>query len=185
MLTTLQTIKQTHYFQLVDIDNNGYIDKSDWVQIGDNLAVMRNIEKGSEAYLGIQAAMDSIWTNLSSHADANSDGKVTLDEWLAFEDEKVINCDDEWYEEYVNTIVRGLFAVLDADQNGVIGLEEYVNLMVSFHVQPTDAELAFRKLDVNGNGTIDEEELVNAVFEFHRSDEQDTPGNYLFGPYNN
>ena len=100
MLTTLQTIKQTHYFQLVDIVNNGYIDKSDWVQIGDNLAVVRSIEKGTDAYLGIQAAMDSIWTNLSSHADANSDGKVTLDEWLAFEDEKVINCDDEWYEEF-------------------------------------------------------------------------------------
>lgn len=183
MMTELQTQKQTHYFNLVDVDKNGFIEKEDWVKIGDNLAAMRGIEKGTELYDAIQASLDTIWTNLSEHADADADGKVTLDEWLTFEDEKVINCDDDWYDSYVNNIVRGLFTVLDEDQNGVIGKDEYLNLMVSFQVQPSDAIEAFKKLDSDGNGTIDEAELINAVFEFHRSDDPESSGNWLFGPY--
>jgi Ca2+-binding EF-hand superfamily protein len=183
MMTELQTKKQTHYFNLVDIDNNGFIEKEDWEKIGENLAAMRNIEQGSETYKGIQAGLGTIWTNLQEHADVDSDGKVSLEEWLLFEDEKVINCDEEWYDSYVNNIVRGLFAVLDEDQNGVISQVEYINLMVSFHVSPSDARDAFQKLDSDGSGTIDEAELIQAVRDFRRSDKPETPGNWLFGPH--
>lgn len=183
MMTDLQTKKQTHYFNLVDIDGNGFIEKEDWEKIGDNLAAMRSIEKGSHTYNALQEGLGTIWSNLSEHADADDDGKISLGEWLSFEDEKVINCDDDWYDSYVNNIVRGLFAVLDEDENGVISQNEYINLMVSFHVSPSDAKEAFEKLDNDGNGTIDEAELIQAVREFHRSDDKGTPGNYLFGPY--
>lgn len=183
MMTELQKKKQTHYFNLVDIDNNGFIEKDDWKKIGDNLAAMRNIEEGSDLYNGLQEGLGTIWTNLQEHADANSDGKVSLEEWLSFEDEKVINCDEDWYDSYVNNIVRGLFTVLDEDGNGVISQDEYINLMVSFHVSPSDARDAFKKLDSDGSGTIDEAELIQAVRQFHRSDEPGKPGNYLFGPF--
>jgi juvenile hormone diol kinase len=183
MLTPLQEIKQTRYFRLVDIDKNGYIEKNDWVKIGENLAAIRGIPKDSELSNAIMAQMDNIWNNLREYADKNNDFRVSLDEWLSFEDEKVINCDDEWYDSYVNNTVRGLFAILDANQDGVIGPDEYMHLMVSFRVQPSDAAEAFLRLDTNNDGVISMDELINAVREFHRSSEPDTPGNWLFGPY--
>jgi Ca2+-binding EF-hand superfamily protein len=183
MLTPMQELKQTRYFRLVDIDKNGYIEKSDWVKIGDNLAAIRGIAKGSDIHQAIQTQMDVIWNNLREYADKNNDFRISLEEWLTFEDEKVINCDEEWYDSYVNNIVRGLFAVLDANGDGVIGLDEYIHLMVSFRVQPSDAVEAFHKLDSDHNGEISKDELISAVREFHRGSDPDTPGNWLFGPY--
>jgi Ca2+-binding EF-hand superfamily protein len=183
MLTPLQELKQTHYFRVIDVDKNGFIEKSDWIKIGDNLAAIRGISKGSKEYITIQSNMDITWNNLREYADRNNDFRVSLDEWLNFEDEKVINCDDEWYDSYVNNTVRSLFDILDENKDGVISVEEYLQLMVSFRVQPSDGVEAFHKLDSNNDGLLSKEELLAAVYDFHRSNLPDANGNWLFGPY--
>jgi Ca2+-binding EF-hand superfamily protein len=183
MLTPLQELKQTRYFRLIDIDKNGFIEQKDWKQIADNLAAMRGIQKGTEIYDALHATLQAVWTELRLYADKNNDHRISLEEWLTFEDEKIINCDDVWYDKFVNGVVLGLFAVLDANLDGVIGLDEYVHLMVSFRVQPIDAVDAFNKLDTNQDGVITRDELLSAVREFHKSNDPDAPGNWLFGAY--
>ncbi len=183
MLTPLQELKQTHYFRVIDVDKNGFIEKSDWIKIGDNLAAIRGIEKTSKEYQTIQSNMEIVWSNLREYADRNNDYRVSLDEWLSFEDHKVINCDDAWYDSYVNNTVSSLFDILDENKDGVISVIEYLQLMVSFRVQPSDGVEAFNKLDSNNDGLISKEELLAAVYDFHRSNLPDATGNWLFGPY--
>lgn len=183
MLTALQKRKQTHYFNLVDVDKNGFIEASDWNAIGQNLAAMRGVEVDSPVYEGISTVIGTIWQNLSQYVDTNRDNRASLEEWLQFEDERVINCDEEWYDAYVNTIVRSVVALFDADGDGVISADEYRNIMVSFNIAPRHAIVAFRKLDINGDGHLSKDEMIQHVRDFHRSDNPDTPGNWLFGPY--
>lgn len=183
MLSPLQELKQTHYFRLVDSDSNGYIEKADWTTIGENLSAIRGLKKDSGEYKGIQHAMAHIWENIREFADANNDYRVSLDEWLAFQDEKVIHADDEWYDQYVNTFFELLFDLIDENSDGKIDQKEYVGLLVCFRVEPRNAFAAFNKIDNNQDGIISKDELIAAIRDFNRSNEADTPGNWLFGPY--
>lgn len=72
MLSPLQELKQIHYFRIVDADNNGFIEKSDWTTIGENIAAIRGLTKKDKEYQGIQNAMTSMWENIRSYADINS-----------------------------------------------------------------------------------------------------------------
>lgn len=183
MLSPLQELKQTHYFRLVDSDNNGYIEKADWTTIGENLAAIRGLSQDSNEYQGIKNAMTHIWENIRKFADSNNDYRVSLDKWLSFQDEKVINADDDWYDQYVNTFFELLFDLIDENSDEKIDQKEYVGLLVCFRVEPRNALLAFNKIDQNKDGIISKDELIAAIRDFNRSNEADTAGNWLFGPY--
>lgn len=183
MLTPLQHAKQLHYFRLVDVDKDGFLTASDWAEIGRNLASMRNLKRGTPAHDAVMATMGTIWANLSKYSSDPQKKVVSEADWLLFEDERVIHCDDEWYETYVNTIARGVFQLLDTEARGWIGRGEYIDLTVSFWVPPRGAVLAFEKLDTTGSGRIYLDQFLGHVLDFHRSDHPETPGNWLFGPW--
>ena len=183
MLTELQRKKQTHYFNLVDSDKDGRITASDWAEIGRNLASMRNLKRGTPGHDGVMATMGTIWANLSKYSTDPDGTYVSLADWLLFEEEKVIICDDESYEDYVNTIARGVFVLLDSDGDGYIGKGEYIDLAMSFWVPPKHAVPSFEILDKDGDGQISLDEFLGLILEFHRSDDATTPGNWFFGPW--
>ncbi len=182
MLTPLQQQKQIHFFNLIDVDNNGFMEPEDWVEIGKRLSQVRGIATGTENYKIIQETMELVWADLSQYVDGMHPNRASLNEWLEFSDAKIINCDDEWYDNYVNKVVRGVFAIMDEDLSGTIEESEYYQFMSCFGVTESNAKLAFDKMDLNGDATIDESELIQSVQEFLRSDDPNSPGNSLFGP---
>lgn len=183
MLPPLLRAKQIHYFSLVDVDNDGYVTASDWAEIGRNLAALQGLKAYTPPYDGIMAIMGTVWANLSQYSSDPARLTVSLDDWLRFEEERVIYCDDDWYDTYVNTIVRGVFALLDQEGNGWINRSAYVSLMMSFWVDPQAAFYAFDYLDINDTGTIDLETFVEHVLAFHRSLDPECPSNWFFGPW--
>jgi len=183
MLTDIQRVKQTHYFNLVDSDKDGFITASDWAEIGRNLASMRNLNRGTPGHDAVMATMGTIWANLSKYCSDENGTYVSLDDWLLFEDEKVINCDDDSYEDYVNTIARGVFALLDSESDGWIGQGQYIDLAMSFWVPPRFAVKSFSILDEDGDGRIHLEEFLDLIVNFHRNNDPDAAGNWFFGPF--
>ena len=184
MLTDFQREKQTHYFNLVDSDKDGFITASDWAEIGRNLASMRNLQRGTPGHDAVMATMGTIWANLSKYCTDEKGVFVSLADWLKFEDEKVINCDDDDYEDYVNTIARGVFALLDSDAKGWIGQGEYIDLAMSFWVPPRFAVKSFAILDEDGDGKIHLNEFLDLILSFHRDNDPEVAGNWFFGPWN-
>jgi len=183
MLPPLLRAKQTHYFTLVDIDNDGYLTASDWAEIARNLASLRGLKAHTPPYDALMAILGTIWANLSQYATDPTRARVSLDDWLRFEEERVIYCDDDWYDSYVNTIVRGLFAMFDEEARGWISRRDYVDLMMSFWVKPQDAFHAFDYLDIHGDGRLSPEMFINHVLQFHRNMDPNCPSNWFFGPW--
>ncbi len=182
-LSDLVHAKQVHYFRLVDVDGDGLITASDWAEIGRNLASMRRLKLGTPAHDAVMSTMGLVWANLSPYSSYPDRSKVTEDDWLRFEIERVIYCDDDWYEVYVNTIVKNVFRLLDTENTGFIGRGEYMDLALSFWVKPQNAVIAFEKMDADGDGRIGYEEFIGRVLEYHRSEDPEAPGNWLFGPW--
>jgi len=178
MLTPLQKRKQIHFFEILDFDCNGLIQRKDFEDIAENLSTIRNLDQNSKEHHFIRNLSLSIWDNLKDHVNA-TDGN--LDMWLTFMDSFVINSNNEWYEQYVNVMVQTLFDVFDTDQNGYISLDEYLDLFVGLRIEVRFAPKSFVKLDLNNDGKISKSELVKSVEEFLKSDDPLAGGNWLFG----
>lgn len=158
------------------------MEAADWVAIGKRLTAERGIKKGQKEYTRIQNAVEAIWTDLSPFIGSKQKDKATPEEWCTFIEEKVINVDDVTYSKYVNQVVKGIFSILDVNNNGAIDAWEYILFMKCIGVDDGPAHDAFTILDHNGNGSLDEEELIKGVHDFFRSDDWDSKGNALFGP---
>ena len=182
MLTQLQKEKQTHLFRLIDVDHNGFMETKDWITIGERLAEERGITKDDEEYDQIQKAINGIWKDISIFISSKHPNKATLEEWMKFIEEKIIDVDEITYDEYVNQVVKGIFSILDLNKNGVIDAWEYILFLKCFGVKDGPAHDAFTLLDHNGDGVLDEKELIKSVKQFFKSDDSDSKGNSLFGP---
>ncbi len=181
MLSALQKRKLTRYFNVLDVDANGYFEKADLDIIVSRLAEKRGIEKGTDAYNEIATGITMIWDNAREYGISKDPDKVSLADWLAHED--VVLSTEEWRESYMKKITRDVFDLVDADGSGEISIEEYTNIMTSFGVADGIPEWSFKYLDLNGDGVISKDEFVTIVEQFHLSDDRNVPGNYLFGPF--
>ena len=182
MLTEFQRKKQAWYFHIVDLDRNAYIEAADWDALAQNLCALRGIPEGSEAYGQVMGVVGTVWENICKVCGVTPEGRIDLEQWLEFEDQMAVNCDEALYDNYVNTLVRGAFDVFDVNKDGQLSLQEWAQLYAAWRVEPRFAPEAFQKIDRDGNGFITKDELVQVVKEFHQSDDPNAPGNWLFGP---
>ncbi|MEQ9424287.1 MAG: EF-hand domain-containing protein [Cyclobacteriaceae bacterium] len=181
MLSPVQEKKQRLYFKLLDFDRNGFIEKNDFQSIAENLCIIQGIELDTIAFREIEEAGEKLWMDIREYVDTNRDDKCSFEEWMAFADEQIVNSDEAWYDNYINSVVNGLFDLFDANNDGLISDMEYLDLFISFRIEVRFAARCFRKLDLNNDGYISRDELVTAVREFLRSDDPEAPGNWLFG----
>jgi Ca2+-binding EF-hand superfamily protein len=180
-MTELQKAKQIHYFNVLDYNGDGVLEKQDFVNIADRLAEMRNYEEGSSRHTAVRQEILRMWTNARALSGKEGKAKLSLDDWLAHE-QKVLDS-NVLIDSYVQGIARAIFDILDDDDDGVIDEEEYLKFFQSFRGDREDGELAFQKLDQDDKGYLTRKEFLEAVTEFHLSDDPDARGNWLFGPY--
>jgi Ca2+-binding EF-hand superfamily protein len=181
MLTELQKKKLTYYFHTFDTDKNGSLEKPDFDKIVNRFAEAYKITEDSETYQYISSIYGKRWEALAKEADTNADNKVTLDEWLSYQD-KLLNSPESdflWLK-----IASMFFDIQDVDKDGSISLEEY-KIVYKVH-EIGDASLAaeiFSKLDFDGDGKIMINDAINLVADFYLSSNPEAPGNLFFGPY--
>lgn len=180
-MTELQKAKQVHYFNVLDYNGDGILEKQDFINVADRLAELRGYEEGSSRHTAVRQEILRMWTNARALSGKEGKAKITLEDWLAHE-EKVIDS-NVLIHSYVQGIARAIFDILDADNDGVISEDEYLKFFRSFRGDVEDAEVAFEKLDHEEKGHLTRKEFLEAVTEFHLSDDPDARGNWLFGPY--
>jgi Ca2+-binding EF-hand superfamily protein len=180
-MTELQRIKQVHYFDVLDYNDDGVLEKQDFVDIADRLAEMRDYDEGSSRHTAVRQEILRMWTNARALSGKEGKAEITLEDWLAHE-QKVIDS-NVLVHSYVQGIARAIFDILDANNDGVISEDEYLKFFRSFKGDAEDGEIAFQKLDDEDKGYLTRQEFLDAVTEFHLSDDPDARGNWLFGPY--
>jgi juvenile hormone diol kinase len=181
MLTAFQRRKLTRYFNILDADGNGYFEIEDLELIARRLAESQDIPLGSEEHRALLEGLGLIWDHSRQYGISKDPNKVSLADWLAHED--YILSSEELKENYMRRITRGVFDLVDTDGDGFINVTQFGQIMLSFGVEEGIPKWSFEKLDIDHEGKISREDFVKRVEEFHLSNDRDTPGNYLFGPY--
>jgi len=180
-MTELQKAKQVHFFTVLDVDDDGLLEKQDFIDVADRIAEMREYEDGSARHSAVRKEILRMWTNARALSGAEEKAQITLDDWLAHE-EKVLDS-NVLVHSYVQGIAQAIFDMLDADNDGVISEKEYLQFYRAFRGEEREGSRAFQKLDENGDGHLARDEFLEAVTQFHLSDDPDARGNWLFGPY--
>lgn len=166
MLSEQQKKKQTYIFNLLDFDKNGFIEKDDFVGIGENLCIIRGDEMDTSESKNIMAVCEKLWADLKYYTDENRDEKCTLDEWLKFIEGKLADDHSDTYNNYIHSMVSDLFDLYDINGDGEISIDEYLDLFMSFRLEASLVAHSFKSIDINGDQHITKVEFEEAVRQF-------------------
>jgi Ca2+-binding EF-hand superfamily protein len=179
MVSELRRKKLTKSFNSLDHDGSGVISQEDLAQSAEATAQVRGYKSGSPEYQSLYEKMvTSPWQDLVK-MDADGDGKVTLDEYIAYFDKPA---SDPTVNRFITNGGEALFNAGDSDSDGEISLENFKKMNLAWQPDEAQAEQTFGKLDTNGDGAISKEEFLGHVKDFFFSDDPESPGNLILGP---
>jgi Ca2+-binding EF-hand superfamily protein len=95
----------------------------------------------------------------------------------------IINGDPNLYNKFVDDFAGEIFDNFDSDKDGYISLDEFIDMFCAYRIEVRFAAKAFRKIDLNHDDLISRGELISAVKEYFISNDEDAPGNWLFGNF--
>ena len=179
MVSELRRKKLTKAFNALDHDGSGVITQQDLELSAQSTAQVRGYKAGSPEYQSIyDKSVTKPWNDLAK-MDGDGDGKVTLDEFIAYYDKPA---NDPTLSELITSGGETLFNVGDTDGDGEISLENFKKMNLVWQSDEAQAEQTFAKLDTNGDGSINKEEFLAHVKDFFFSDDPASPGNLILGP---
>ncbi|MFF1823374.1 EF-hand domain-containing protein [Kribbella sp. NPDC058245] len=85
--------------------------------------------------------------------------------------------------------VAGVFGAMDADSNGYLeeadfeARTEHKQVVYAWKGSDDGIEEVFGKLDLNGDGQLSRKEFRELWSGFWRDDDQESPSQWIFGPY--
>jgi Ca2+-binding EF-hand superfamily protein len=183
MLDPLKRQKSHHYFDLIDHDEDGYIEAQDFEIQADRLADERDLSDADREALREQ--MQGWWRQLCATADVNDDNRISRSEWEDFWTaiqaavEEGSEAETAQMIESLERSAQVTFRTIDASNSGEITESEYGEWLTAWGAEgPAEA---FEALDRDDSGTLSEADLVEATTEFYLSDDPEAPGTLLYG----
>ncbi|WP_330294221.1 EF-hand domain-containing protein [Streptomyces sp. NBC_00503] len=178
--TPILTRKLQHMFNLLDVDQDGYLTMADLPALADALAVPFAAQP--EKIQTLREALLRIWEAHLGQMDENGDGRLDTAEY-----ERGIRAataeDPKAFLRTMHAAVAAWFSLFDTNGDGHLDLDEYTQLGQAIGgISPQDMAKAFQRLDRDGDGRLQPEEIRVAVIEFFTSEDPDADGNWLYGP---
>ncbi|MBT9314813.1 MFS transporter [Leptothoe spongobia] len=162
--------KSIHLFKLLDHNNNGTLELTDFQQAGQNLAKLRGWSPKTTEYEVLQVSFSGFWEMLQRLADRDGNQRIDLAEWLHRLDQQIDN-------DFSNFFLQ----VIDTNQDGQMVFEELQTFYQAYGINTDDFEDAFHSLDLNQDGHISQKEFETLFAQFLYSDDVQAPGNWIFG----
>lgn len=173
--------KYSHLFKILDFNHDGMIEESDFVSLGENIAIFRCLEDGSDIERFIHLRGKQIWSAISKFLEKNNMPWCNLENWIKFMESVFVNADPRILDIFTRKAVRDIFYIYDKNRDNVISKQEFMCFFVSLRVSIRDADECFRSLDLNGDLRLSQNELFLAIKQFFLSEVMGSPGNILFG----
>ncbi len=181
-MNPFQEKKLRYLFDLLDINNNGFIQLNDFEDIAFKLIEKYNIEEGSKKQTYVAQKCVGFFYELIKVIPAENHRTITADEWCAFFDKELLqNTSHETVEEYRDLFFDFLFGIFDENHDGYISRDEYHKLFDIYGIGKDHLDEAFDSLDLFKDGRLSKYELINALEVFLTSDNPKDRGNIMFG----
>ena len=181
MLTQLQSQKLRHFFNILDYNKNGVLQQDDFDRVGVNLCANFDIPEGTDDYQKMILKSRRLFHQVLKDLNKTSGSTITIKEWLQLFDQIIDQQDMEKLKYYIKLTTIYIFDLFDVDKNGIISLDEYVDMFTIYHIDVKYSAKSFLNLDTNNDDSISKVELFNAVTDFFISDDTDAAGNWIFG----
>ncbi|MEV7777641.1 oxygenase MpaB family protein [Kitasatospora sp. NPDC088351] len=164
--------------EVLDQTGDGFVTARDLQAMAHNVCWQLELTEAAEA--AVYAAFDAWWEQLRAAMDANGDGRVSKDEFVAA---TLAGCDRDpgYLEGGLLPALRAVFTAADTDGSGYLDADEYRAVFGGHRVHPAELSHGFRQLDVDGDGRITEEEFLRGFTEFFTARAASTPGSQLLG----
>lgn len=181
MLSEFQREKISHYFRVVlDQDRNGILEENDFREIGESLCLLWGYKPDTEQYNEIIKGSTQSWLMFQKYFQRQK-AVANEESFLKFFTEMLKPGNEKVYKSWVIHMITSIFDSFDANEDGVISVNEYSDMFMCYHIPIRHSAKAFIKLDRDGDDYITKKELLRAVDEFFRSSKESAPGNWLFG----
>ena len=181
MLSQLQSRKLRHFFNVLDHNKNNILQKEDFDRVGVNLCFTLGAEEGTEEYRKIIQKSRRLYLQIIKDLGKADNSDISIDEWIMLFDQILSQQDMEQLKYYIKLTTIYFFELFDLDKNGILSLDEYVDMFTIYHIDVKYSAKSFLKLDTNHDDCISKVELFNAVTDFFISDDPEAGGNWIFG----
>ncbi|MDH6703769.1 uncharacterized protein (DUF2236 family)/Ca2+-binding EF-hand superfamily protein [Kitasatospora sp. MAA19] len=164
--------------EVLDQTGDGFITVHDLRAMAHNVCWQLDLDEAAEAR--VYEAFDGWWEQLRVAMDANGDGQVSREEFVAA---TLAGCDRDpaYLEQGLLPALRAVFTAADTDGSGFLEADEYRAVFGGPRVHPAELSHGFRQLDVDGDGRITMEEFLHGFTEFFTARADSTPGSQLLG----
>ncbi|RKT16666.1 uncharacterized protein (DUF2236 family) [Streptomyces sp. 1114.5] len=164
--------------EVLDQTGDGFITVHDLRAMAHNVCWQLELDEAAEAR--VYAAFDGWWEQLRTVMDANGDGKVSREEFVAA---TVAGCDRDgaYLEQGLLPALGAVFTAADADGSGFLEFDEYRTVFGGPRVHPVELSHGFRQLDTDGDGRITREEFLCGFTEFFTARTDSASGTQLLG----
>lgn len=181
MLSELQQQKFIKLFSMYDASANGHLDRKDFEAIVNKAARIKNWSSRSAKYQTLLYKYMDKWDGLEKTACNNKKHQVTLPSWLDYHE--ALLGDGDRYEAQVKELMEIIFDVFDVDGNGEISADEWAEFLSLYNISPVYAAFIFPKIDQDQDGCLSKTDLLELIRQFYYSDDPQSPGNLMFGPF--
>ncbi|MEV7772951.1 EF-hand domain-containing protein [Kitasatospora sp. NPDC086791] len=164
--------------EVLDQTGDGFVTVHDLRAMAHNVCWQLELDEAGEAR--VHEAFEGWWEQLRAVMDADGDGKVSREEFVAA---TVAGYDRDrtYLEQGLLPALRAVFAAADTDGSGFLEFDEYRAVFGGPRVHPAELSHGFRQLDADGDGRITREEFLHGFTEFFTARADSTSGTQLLG----
>ncbi|GGK00089.1 calcium-binding protein [Pilimelia anulata] len=181
MTRTMQdivTIKLERNFDIMDANNDGHVDWTDYQQLADRYIQAYKLDKNDRRARALQTFTQIYWLELLRHSGVNAD-RLTKEQFVTANRLAVIDTSR------LNVAEGGghaIFDVIDGDGDNEIAKDEFARFLRDvWKSDAPEAMESFEKLDTDGDGMISRQEFIRSIREHYLSNDPDAPGSLFFG----